>query len=1375
MAEQPAEERATLPSGGVALVGGVAVAAVLVAHVAQRTTLGSGSYLGRIVARGDTGIGVLIALVGFVLARSMTSGATWRSRTTLRSAAAFLGLYWLGLAGAVLAVRPGWGLRGLLRAAATLDPTPQGAPAAYGQGWVLGLAATAPLFAPAAFTLVRRLEVLGLPRSRTWGGLIVLGVALRIGLVLADTPRADGSWSRVVGNIALLAVGAAAAELPVATARAWRQRAVAAGVAGWVVLAALDIPQRSLSGSPSTEAIRHLLVVTVSAAAVVFAAGVTRFRPAWGATALLTAFVWYQAATELVVRQYVERRQSTPLGMVVTGPWLPPLAWTLLLSASLGLLTAGAWQTAMGRTRTVPPSVALATITAAAFVLRFVALLTVAPPKPDGGDPLFYHTTANLLANGRGFIEPLNWIAYGKSIPSALHGPGFPAYLSVFSRLGGTTIFDHRMASIVAGTALVAACGVIARHLAGVPAMVLAALFAALYPNLWIIDGVLFPEGLFALMTALVIASAYRWDRTRAWPDAALTGLLIGGAAMVRGEGLFLSALLVVPLVAAWRDVAWRRRVFSVAIAGAGVVVALAPWTVRNATTFDSFVSLSTNGDELNVYANCSDTYSGKYLGFWLFDCQERIRKVEGEAPGDEAVRAKYWRDVGWDYARDHAGELPKVVAARLGRQWELFRPLQNVEFAPIEGRDKRVALAGLLSYYALVPFAVLGVRELRRRRRRIVPLVAQFVSVSVTAAYAYGTVRFRAPAEVALVILAGIGAVPLSRKLGRRWAPSHVDQPLYDRSAAVLGAPVRAGNRALLRSVIAVGGLAAVLLAPLRGLLHTPGAPMEEGFMLSFPERVLKGDIPNVDFLHLYGPGSLDALAAVYYLFGVEIGVERLFGFGQHAALVFALYALIRPWGRILAAISSGLAVTLILTPIGLDALAWPGALALSAWSIVAGLRATSGESVRGRPALVSGLLAGAALTFRPDLVIALGLAHLALWWKRRLAWRPALVGTVIGLVPMWVHLVRAGIGPAIEGMVLDPVFKLRGGRTLPRPPSWTHFDGALQVIAEKFPPWWGVPHIAGPHQLVLWFWLVPAMALAEVGIALWARHRHPDAPGGRVLFVASLFALGIVQQGFQRPDSAHFAWVSCISVPLLGPAAAEVIGRWRPRWSPGRRSLTIGAGMLGLYLLVMPFFTLRIYALHVRQSIGDLPPGLLVERDGRRFYLGDVPPWLASQQLIADLDRLSEPGERLLVGPVDLRQTVYNDTVFYYLFPELEPATRYMEMDPGMANAPDSGLAEDVASADWLILTRFWSGWIEPNESSVFGPDEPNQVVENQFCLVGSYEHDLARLYRLCPGGGAPGPYEGPYDPAYDYAVDVRVAVPRRPDGTCTPTCAD
>ena len=48
---------------------------------------------------------------------------------------------------------------------------------------------------------------------------------------------------------------------------------------------------------------------------------------------------------------------------------------------------------------------------------------------------------------------------------------------------------------------------------------------------------------------------------------------------------------------------------------------------------------------------------------------------------------------------------------------------------------------------------------------------------------------------------------------------------------------------------------------------------------MLVFPERVLQGDIPNRDFLHLYGPGSLWALAGAFKVFGVSLLTERLFG----------------------------------------------------------------------------------------------------------------------------------------------------------------------------------------------------------------------------------------------------------------------------------------------------------------------------------------------------------------------------------------------------------------------------------------------------------------------------------------------------------------
>ena len=46
---------------------------------------------------------------------------------------------------------------------------------------------------------------------------------------------------------------------------------------------------------------------------------------------------------------------------------------------------------------------------------------------------------------------------------------------------------------------------------------------------------------------------------------------------------------------------------------------------------------------------------------------------------------------------------------------------------------------------------------QLRRRRVPITPLVSQFVIVTVTAAAIYGITRFRAPAEVSLVVLAAV------------------------------------------------------------------------------------------------------------------------------------------------------------------------------------------------------------------------------------------------------------------------------------------------------------------------------------------------------------------------------------------------------------------------------------------------------------------------------------------------------------------------------------------------------------------------------------------------------------------------------------------
>jgi hypothetical protein len=718
----------------------------------------------------------------------------------------------------------------------------------------------------------------------------------------------------------------------------------------------------------------------------------------------------------------------------------------------------------------------------------------------------------------------------------------------------------------------------------------------------------------------------------------------------------------------------------------------------------------------------------------------------------------------------------PKVVAARIGRQWELFRPIQNTEFAPIEGRSAGWAKVGLGYYYALAALSVAGALALRRRGVGLIPLVAQIISVTVTAAYAYGNTRFRASAEPVLCILAAVALAPLLATGAARWrrvAAASADSREQESSAFVAGGSGALVSLRSWRHWAELACLGVIIGAPLRGMYLSSGATMEEGFMLTFPERVLAGDVPNVDFLHLYGPGSLHALAGVYQVFGVDLFVQRTYGLVQHLGIILGVYVLLRAWGRLAALGGAALATVLVLAPIGLSALAWNGAVAFGLWSVIFALRARAATSKRpGVCWAVAGLLSGLALTFRPDLVIALALAHAFLLWRSGGLTR-FVAGAVAGLLPFIVHFAIAGPSAVIDGMLLDPVRYLRPGRELPQPPSWDRFDGALQVIADKFPPWWKVPHLFGPQQLFLWFFLLPVVAIGVVAVGAVLRRRSlPDTPHRHrldVLVAAGAFGFGLLPQAFQRPDSAHLAWVSCVCFPVAIAAIIEVAGARRPSSLPMYRAL-VGIGVVAVSMLVVfPYFSYRPYLAYSRQSIGDVPQGgIKVERNGRAFYLGDTRPWNAANEVIADLDARAQPGERLLVGPVDLRQTIYSDVFFYYLFPELTPATYYIEMDPGLANAEGTRLTGDVESADWLILTRYWSGWIEPNTSTVFGDDKPNQAVEENFCLRGSYQNDLIRLYQRCDTPDGIGPYEGPYEPDYDYAVEVSVPVPQRPDGT-------
>lgn len=416
---------------------------------------------------------------------------------------------------------------------------------------------------------------------------------------------------------------------------------------------------------------------------------------------------------------------------------------------------------------------------AALLVALLVRVLVVAetslPPIARGQDPSDYDRHARSIARGDGYPDS-NIAEHGGS---ALRAPLYPYFLGAVYKATGGGVRAARYAQAFVGTITVALIGVLAWQLAGALVGLVALWTAALYPPLIAFGTAILSEVTFVPVVLAALAAALQYRRSShdlRW--AAATGALGGLACLARPNGF----LILIPLlVALWpqRPRFSPVRLRPLAVMLGVVVLTVAPWTVRNSIVFERFTPLGTEGGYVlaGMYNDTVRT-SDREKAVWqppqlLPEYASLFERPDlDEADLDERLRSRALREI-----REHPGFVLEAGFLNAGRLAHWSGPSRaRTEARQILGIPRSVTDAGVYGFYVIAALALVGcATSAIRRVPRFVWLVPLMMA---TTAFVGGWIRYRAPIDPFLVILAAAAIAAALTKLSTRFASREEREP---------------------------------------------------------------------------------------------------------------------------------------------------------------------------------------------------------------------------------------------------------------------------------------------------------------------------------------------------------------------------------------------------------------------------------------------------------------------------------------------------------------------------------------------------------------------------------------------------------------------
>jgi 4-amino-4-deoxy-L-arabinose transferase-like glycosyltransferase len=376
-------------------------------------------------------------------------------------------------------------------------------------------------------------------------------------------------------------------------------------------------------------------------------------------------------------------------------------------------------------------------------------------------DPADYDRHGRSIAAGNGYPESGTTPSGG---PTAYWPPGYPYFVGLVYAIAGDRPNAVRIAQAFVGTFTVALVGLLGWQLWGGRAALCAMGLAAIFPPLLVVDTALTPEALFLPLMLGAVAAALRSGRSPTpWRWAVAAGVLGGLAILTRVNG---APLLVAVALAVWGRpprLSLRAALPAVLLL-ATAAATVAPWTIRNAVVTDAFVPVSSQaGYTLAGTYNARSDADETYPAAWRPPVVEARRVLRARPDVDEVELGGELRASATDYLLDHPLYVVEVAV------WNTIRLLHLDGFSYVRadnfnlGVGQTLSDASVIALWLVLPLAVAGAVHTRTRRPPLLFWLAPLAMV-IAPIFIVGEIRFRAPIDLFLLLLAGLALSVKSR-----------------------------------------------------------------------------------------------------------------------------------------------------------------------------------------------------------------------------------------------------------------------------------------------------------------------------------------------------------------------------------------------------------------------------------------------------------------------------------------------------------------------------------------------------------------------------------------------------------------------------------